>query len=110
MAANESKVIFAAGQELVLYDLQTRQNESLVSTGHVSGNQHIYPLSEILMLSNGKKLFCLRWRIFIPMIKLSILFKRFDMVYPSFVCDDLSLHTLNAGCIVIGSYFHSHIF
>nr|XP_022324488.1 low-density lipoprotein receptor-related protein 4-like isoform X3 [Crassostrea virginica] len=37
VAANESKVIFAAGQELVLYDLQTRQNESLVSTGKVSG-------------------------------------------------------------------------
>ena len=46
MAANESKVIFAAGQELVLYDLQTRQNESLVSTGQVSGNQNIYTLSE----------------------------------------------------------------
>nr|XP_034302441.1 low-density lipoprotein receptor-related protein 4 isoform X2 [Crassostrea gigas] len=37
VAANDSKVIFAAGDELILYDLVTGQNASLVSTGKVSG-------------------------------------------------------------------------
>lgn len=38
VAANDSKVIFAAGDELILYDLVNGQNTSLVSTGKVSGN------------------------------------------------------------------------
>ncbi|XP_062572013.1 low-density lipoprotein receptor-related protein 6-like isoform X2 [Saccostrea cucullata] len=37
VAANDSKVIFAAGDEIVLYDLVTNQNMSLASTGNVSG-------------------------------------------------------------------------
>lgn len=42
VAANDSKVIFAAGDELILYDLVTGQNTSLVSTGKVSGNIKSY--------------------------------------------------------------------
>lgn len=42
VAANDSKVIFAAGDELILYDLVTKQNTSLVSTGKVSGNIKSY--------------------------------------------------------------------